>query len=82
MGDDGDPADLTHHTYIAWRDAPGAGFTLTPNINLALEAILVTHEELSPPVEADFYGLWRERVTPSGPFAPKDIILPRTLIGL
>lgn len=82
VGEDGTPADLTHYCYIAWRDAPGDGFTLTPNINLAFEAILVSHVEIETPVEADFYGLWRERVTPSGPFAPKDIILPRTLIGL
>ena len=68
-----------HFTYIAWRDSPGDGFTLVPNIDLPFEAILVTHEELTSPVEADFTGLWRERITPQGPNAPQDLILPKSL---
>lgn len=54
--------DLTHNCYIAWRDTPGVGFTLTPNITLPYEAILITHQVLDPPVEADFEGYWRERI--------------------
>jgi hypothetical protein len=75
------PSELTHFTYIAWRDSPGDGFTLVPNVDLPFEAILVTHQELDPPVEDDFAGLWRSRFTPS--FMPdvNDLILPRTLLG-
>lgn len=67
VGEDGTGGneDLTHFTYMAWRDSPGTAFTLTPNVNLEFEAILVTHTELTSPVEADFAGLWRARVTPS-----------------
>ena len=64
VGEDGTPADLTHYCYIAWRDAPGVGFTLIPNTILAYEAILITHTELTSPVEDDFTGYWRERLTP------------------
>jgi len=64
VGEDGTPADLTHYCYIAWRDAPGVGFTLIPNTTLAYEAILITHTELTSPVEDDFTGYWRERLTP------------------
>lgn len=81
VGDDGDPGDLTHYTYVAWRDSPGAGFTLTPNINLEFEAILVTHTQLTPPVEADFNGLWRQRLTPTTIPPTEDVILPKTLTG-
>ena len=57
--------DLTHYCYIAWRDSPGVGFTLIPNVDLPYEAILITHDELVTPVEADFEGYWRERLTSS-----------------
>lgn len=56
-----EPVDLTHYCYIAWRDAPGDGFTLNPNNNLSYEAILYTHTPIEDPVEADFDGLWRFR---------------------
>lgn len=79
QGEDGNPADLTHNTYFAWRDAPGAGFTLIDNLICAYQAKLVTHEVLDPPVEADFDGLWTARMTREGPTAPQDLILPRTL---
>lgn len=65
VGEDGAPADSTHYCYIAWRDAPGDGFTLTPNLNRKYEAILITHDVLNPPVEADFDGFWRPRFVPS-----------------
>lgn len=81
VGDDGDPGDLTHYTYVAWRDSPGAGFTLTPNISLEFEAILVTHTQLTPPVEADFNGLWRQRLTAFTIPPTEDVILPKTLTG-
>lgn len=54
--------NLTHFCYIAWRDSPGVGFTLIPNIDLPYEAILITHEELITPIETDFEGYWRERL--------------------
>jgi hypothetical protein len=54
----------THYCYIAWRDAPGDAFTLIPNLTAAYEAILITHTEIASPVEADFTGYWRERLTP------------------
>lgn len=65
VGEDGTPADPTHYCYIAWRDAPGDGFTLTPNLNRDYEAILITHDVLNQPVEADFDGFWRPRFVPS-----------------
>jgi len=57
------PVDLTHYCYIAWRDAPGDGFTLDPDNILNYEAILFTHTEIPEPREEDFDGLWRFRVT-------------------
>ncbi|MFA6950966.1 MAG: hypothetical protein WCQ70_09795 [Lentimicrobiaceae bacterium] len=57
------PSDL--FCYMAWRDAPGDGFTLTPNNNSAFEAILYTHTEILSPIESDFEGLWRSKVDSS-----------------
>ena len=58
------PSDL--FCYMAWRDAPGTGFILTPNNNSAFEAILFTHTEITEPVEADFEGLWRSVIPATG----------------
>lgn len=66
IGDDGGAGDLGHFCYIAWRDAPGTGFTMEPNLTLDYEAILITHTEIAEPVEADFDGCWRQRVTSTG----------------
>jgi hypothetical protein len=57
----GGQGNLTHYCYMAWRDAPGDGFTLDPNNSLSYEAILFTHTKLDEPKEADFDGLWRFR---------------------
>ncbi len=65
IGEDGTAGELTHYCYIAWRDAPGDGFTLTPNLTSAYEAILITHEQIAEPVEADFDGYWRARPLPA-----------------
>lgn len=54
-----------HYTYVAWCADPEntLGFTLTANLTLPFEAILITHTEISEPSAADFVGLWRPRVT-------------------
>jgi hypothetical protein len=65
IGEDATAGALGHYCYIAWRDAPGDAFTLVPNLTAAYEAILITHEEIAKPVEADFNGFWRERLTTS-----------------
>ncbi len=61
------PAIGPHYTYVAWCDTPDPentlGFTLTANLTLPFEAILITHTEISEPTAADFVGLWRPRVT-------------------
>jgi hypothetical protein len=53
-----------HYCYMAWRDAPGDGFTLEQNTSLSFEAILFTHVPIEEPQESDFEGLWRFRVVP------------------
>ena len=55
-GADGDDA----YVYIAYADADdGTGFTLTFDVNKDYIAILSTDTELSPPIQADFAGLWK-----------------------
>lgn len=62
---------LGHFCYIAWRNAPGDGFTLVPNFDRTYEAILVTHNQITTPVEANFEGLWRYRKVNGGVVIPK-----------
>ena len=58
---DGEPIDMTHmYTYVAYAsDASGTGFTTTFDANLNYIAVLVTEEEITTPVAANFAGLWK-----------------------